>query len=553
MKGRDVFMESLLAHGVDAIFGNPGTTENPLLDSLTDYPSLTYYVALQESIAMSAASYHAQAKGAPSVVNLHVAPGLGNAIGMAFGALKANSPVLITAGQQDTRMRLRDPLLSYDLVEMAKPVVKWSAEPRTADEMGPILARAFKIAMTPPRGPVFISLPVDVMSNETHILATSNQGTLTPGPASAEQIAELADRLSKSSSPAIIAGDDVTTFNGFNSLVTIAEKCGACVFQEGIRVHSNFPSNHPNYMGRMPFHASAIKALLEKFDLVLLIGGQFFEELWIDTDDMIPKETEVIQIECSAKQLEQNFPVSYGIVADIEDTLNTLAKCIEGGGSSDQRNQAFIDNQKQAKTAETARLEAQWNNIPMSPSRAAREVANALPDNAIIVDESITNSGEVASAIEIQLPHQFYGGRGGGIGQGIAGAIGIQIAHPSSPVVCLSGDGSAMYSIQALWSAAHHDLPILFIIWANREYRVLKHNLDIYRSRYDSASNKPYPHMDLEHPIIDFVSIARGHGIEAKKIEDPEEIAPAVEKALSSKSATLLEIVISGKETNQPS
>jgi benzoylformate decarboxylase len=303
----------------------------------------------------------------------------------------------------------------------------------------------------------------------------------------------------------------------------------------------------------MPFHASAIKALLEKFDLVLLIGGQFFEELWIDTDDMIPKETEVIQIECSAKQLEQNFPVSYGIVADIENTLNTLAKCIEGGGSSDKRNQAFIDNQKQAKTAETARLEAQWNNIPMSPSRAAREVANALPDNAIIVDESITNSGEVASAIEIQLPHQFYGGRGGGIGQGIAGAIGIQIAHPSSPVVCLSGDGSAMYSIQALWSAAHHDLPILFIIWANREYRVLKHNLDIYRSRYDSASNKPYPHMDLEHPIIDFVSIARGHGIEAKKIEDPEEIAPAVEKALSSKSATLLEIVISGKEAKQPS
>ena len=143
MRGRQVFMESLMAHGVD-LFGNPGTTENPLLDSLIDYPSIKYYVALQESIAMSAASFYAQAKGLTSVVNLHVA-GLGNAIGMAFGALKANSPVLITAGQQDTRMRLREPLLSYDLVEMAKPVVKWSIEPRTADEMGPILSRAFKL------------------------------------------------------------------------------------------------------------------------------------------------------------------------------------------------------------------------------------------------------------------------------------------------------------------------------------------------------------------------------------------------------------------------
>jgi benzoylformate decarboxylase len=188
----------------------------------------------------------------------------------------------------------------------------------------------------------------------------------------------------------------------------------------------------------------------------------------------------------------------------------------------------------------------------MSPARAAREVASALPDDVIIVDESITNSGEVANAIDIHLPHRFYGGRGGGIGQGIAGAIGIQIAHPTSPVVCLSGDGSAMYSIQAIWSAAHHKLPILFIIWANREYRVLKHNLDIYRTRYDSASNKPYPHMDLEQPVIDFVSIAKGHGIDGEKIEDPEKVGPAISKALNSKSATLLEIVISGKEPKQP-
>ena len=328
MRGRQVFMESLVAHGVDAIFGNPGTTENPLLDSLIDYPSIKYYVALQESIAMSAASFYAQAKGLTSVVNLHVAPGLGNAIGMAFGALKANSPVLITAGQQDTRMRLREPLLSYDLVEMAKPVVKWSVEPRTADEMGPILSRAFKIAMTPPRGPVFVSLPVDVMSAETVVLAANTKGQLIPPSADLDQIQALADRLSKANAPAIIAGDDVTVYDGFDSLTKIAEITGATVFQEGIRVHNNFPNKHPNYQGRMPFHASAIRNLLSPFDLVLLVGGQFFEEVWFDAESMIPENVEVLQIESSAKQLEQNFSVSYGIVGHIGKTLKQLSQSL---------------------------------------------------------------------------------------------------------------------------------------------------------------------------------------------------------------------------------
>ena len=549
MRGRKVFMESLIAHGVDAIFGNPGTTENPLLDSLVDYPSIKYYVALQESIAMSAASFHAQAKGSASVVNLHVAPGLGNAIGMMFGALKANSPVLVTAGQQDTRMRLREPLLSYDLVEMAKPVVKWSAEPRTADEMGPILSKAFKIAMTPPRGPVFISLPVDVMSAETAVLVSTNRGQLVPPSADLDQIQGLAERLSRAGAPAIIAGDDVTVYDGFDSLTKIAEITGATVFQEGIRVHNNFPNNHPNYRGRMPFYASAIQNLLSPFDLVLLVGGQFFEEVWFDAENMIPESVDVLQIESSAKQLEQNFSVSYGIVGHIGKTLKLLSESLTSSEASSSRNQKLLGIREERERKENQ------NSIPaepspMHPSTAASEVIKALPTNAIVVDESITNSGEVANALNLSRPHQFYAGRGGGIGQGVAGAIGIQIAHPDKPVVCFSGDGSAMYSIQALWSASHHRLPILFIIWANREYRVLKHNLDIYRLRYDSASNNPYPHMDLEKPVIDFVAIAKGHGVDAERIDDPEKIQAAVKKAFESGSPNLLEITIAGKNEN---
>ena len=177
MRGRQVFMESLRAHGVQKIFGNPGTTENPLLDSLLDYPDVDYVVALHEGVAVSAASFYAHAAGRPAVVNLHVAPGLGNAIGAIYGALKARSPLVVTAGQQDTRMRLRAPLLGHDLVAMAAPVTKWAAEPASADEMGPLLQRAFKVASEPPAGPVFVALPINVMEQDTDIEPTTMGGT----------------------------------------------------------------------------------------------------------------------------------------------------------------------------------------------------------------------------------------------------------------------------------------------------------------------------------------------------------------------------------------
>ena len=207
MRGGQVFMESLLLHGVDCIFGNPGTTENPLLDRLIDYPQLPYYVALHEGIAVCAASFYAQASGRTAVVNLHVAPGLGNGIGMMYGALKAGSPMLVTAGQQDTRMRLDNPLLSHDLVAMAAPVTKFSAEPRSADEMGPLLRRAFKIANERPCGPVFIALPVDVMEQETRIPA-STAGRLLPATASATSIDAALALILGAANPCIVVGDD---------------------------------------------------------------------------------------------------------------------------------------------------------------------------------------------------------------------------------------------------------------------------------------------------------------------------------------------------------
>jgi benzoylformate decarboxylase len=180
--------------------------------------------------------------------------------------------------------------------------------------------------------------------------------------------------------------------------------------------------------------------------------------------------------------------------------------------------------------------------------RAMAEIRGALPHDAVVVDETITASLDLARSFDFQRPGDYFGGRGGGIGQGLAGALGVKLAHPDRPVVAISGDGSAMYSIQALWTAAHHDLAIVFVILANREYRVLKHNLDIYRQRFGALSNRGYPQMDLITPELDFVALAKGMGVAGERIENPDELGPAVARALASGRPQLIEAAIEGKK-----
>jgi benzoylformate decarboxylase len=553
MRGRQVFMDSLVAHGVDCIFGNPGTTESPLLDGLVDYPQIEYYVALHEGVAVCAASFYAKASKRNAVANLHVAPGLGNAIGMMYGALKANSPLIVTAGQQDTRMRLQDPLLSHDLVAMAAPVTKWSAEPQGADEMAPLMRRAFKIANDPPAGPVFVSLPIDVMEQETEIPAQSS-GELYQQPAPAAGVIDkLVDLILSSKDPAIVAGDDIAASGAHQALTDLAEQTGASVYLEGLRSQVSIANRHPHLRSWVGFEAGTIRQILSGHDLVMLIGGPFFEEVWFDAVSAIPEDTVAIQIEESPERLAYNFPLALGVVGQLGETLTLLNSTLRRSADADfraaseSRSQRLREQGEARREALDARLQALWDTTPMSPARAVHEIGRALPEDAVVVDESVTAVLDVAQSFRLEQPGDYYAGRGGGIGQGIAGALGVKVAHPDRTVVALSGDGSAMYSIQALWTAAHHQLDILFVILSNREYRVLKHNLDNYRQRFDARSDRPYPHMDLGHPVLGFAEMARGMGVQARLVSKPEELHPAVRDALSVQGPYLLDVVVSGK------
>ncbi|MGD9804964.1 MAG: thiamine pyrophosphate-binding protein [Hyphomicrobiaceae bacterium] len=553
MRGRQVFLQSLVAHGVERIFGNPGTTESPLLDSLAEYPSIRYVTALHESIALCAASYYAQASGKTGVVSLHVAPGLGNAIGMMYGALRAGSPMVVTAGQQDTRMRLNNPVLGHDLVAMAEPVTKWSVQVERADEMAPILRRAFKVANDGPPGPVFVALPIDVMEQETDITPREPASLWrTPKP-EPKAIAAITEALLAAERPVIVAGDDVARANATPDLVRLAEMVGASVWLEGLKLLMPFPTAHPSARLGLPLDAGAIRKALGSADMVLLIGGSFFEDVWYADGGPFPNGAKVAQIEANPERLAYGVAPDLGVVGSIRHAIAGLVSELDRAATADYRSAAKKRNKELAELKakenafQKARAEKAWDREPTSMPRVMAEIRDALPPRTIVVDESITASIDLARTLDFDGRGDYFGAKGGGIGQGIAGALGVAAASPKRPVLCISGDGSAMYAIQSLWTAAHVGLPIVFVILANREYRILKHNIDVYRQRFGITSQEPYAHMDLAGPPLGFVEMAAGMGVDATRVSKSSDIGAAIKAAFASGKLHVVEIAIEAK------
>jgi benzoylformate decarboxylase len=279
------------------------------------------------------------------------------------------------------------------------------------------------------------------------------------------------------------------------------------------------------------------------------VGGPFFEEVWYAPGSPFPPGCQVLQIEAAPSRLAYNFAVDAGVIANVDAALEALWLATTGvdGAAARARQEAFRAQKAADDATQKARVEKAWSRTPTSMARAMAEIRNGAPANVVVVDETITANLDLFKTFTFAGPGDYYSGRGGGIGQGVAGAIGVAVAQTRRPILCLSGDGSSMYSIQALWTAAHHDLPIVFVILANREYRVLKHNIDAYRQRFDVKSNKPYMHMDLTGPVLGFVDLAKGMGVAGTHVAKAEDIQGAVAAAFKSGKPHLIEIEIEGK------
>ncbi|MEO8715105.1 MAG: thiamine pyrophosphate-dependent enzyme, partial [Acetobacteraceae bacterium] len=489
---------------------------------------------------------YALASGGLAVVNLHVAPGLGNAMGMLYDAQKAGSPVLVTAGQHDQTFNFTEPLLWADLPRIAQPFVKWSHEVRRIEDLPRAIHRAAKTALAPPTGPVFLSLPGDVLnaSADIDMGAPSRVAPRTRG--DAEAIAQAAALLARAERPIIIAGDAVPQSGALAELVTLAETLGAPVYDEGMASRTMFPSSHPLYRGGFARLPAVIRGILQAYDLLLSVGGDLFTLSLPGQVESVPEGLAIVHLDTDPWEIGKNYAVKAGILGDPKATLPELTAAVQAAMTPGARTRAAgrLAEARAEGEAGVARLRAQAaaasERTPIQPLALMGAVAAMLPANAVVIDETVSSGAGLRRLLRSDDAQSFFGLRGGGIGWGLPAAIGVKLALPHRPVVALIGDGSAMYTIQGLWTAAHEKLGVVFVIINNSSYRILKQRANAMRQF--AAQTDRYVGMELDNPRIDYVAVAQGLGVEAHRARTIAEVRDLLAAGLLADGPTLIDV-----------
>jgi benzoylformate decarboxylase len=546
--GKQAFLEILKQEGVSVMFGNPGTTELPLMDGLAREPSIRYVLALQEATAIAMADGYAQASGGLAAVNVHVAPGLGNAMGMLYDAQKAGAPMLLTAGQHDQSFTATEPILWADLPPVARPFVKWATDVRRIEDLPRLVRRATKTALAHPTGPVFLSLPVDVL-NAVHDLDLGAATRVAPRIVGDRQAVDRAARLlAKAERPLIIAGDCVAHGDALAELVELAELIGCPVALEGVSSTCSFPFTHPLFAGALPRLGPEIYALLMRHDLVFSVGGDLFTLSLPSEIEPMPPGMTVVHLDVDPWELGKNYPAEVAILGDPKATLPELSEAVrrhtgaKGHPDAARRAEAARTAHEFARAELAGRAGSLDSAVPIAPISLVRALAAATPPDAVIVDEAISSSHGIRQFFRCADAKSFFALRGGGIGWGLPATLGIKLALANRPVVALVGDGSAMYTNQALWTAARELLAVVYVIFNNASYRILKQRTHALKGF--SAEDDVYVGMDLDRPLIDFVGLAKSLGVPGERVEKTPDVGPAVTRALKSGGPYLIDVRI---------
>ncbi len=548
LQGKAALLELLKQEGVQMMFGNPGTTELPLMDALAAEQDLRYILALQEAPAMAMADGYAQASGQCAVVNLHAAPGLGNAMGMLYDAQKAGSPILVTAGQHEQRFNFTEPLLWADLPTIARPFVKWSEEVRRLADLPRAIHRAIKTALAPPMGPVFLSLPGDILTASSELDLGSPSRVASGIRGDARAIGEAAAIIAKARNPVIIAGDAVTQGDALQELVALAETLGAPVYDEGMASRAMFPSSHPLYRGALVRLPEAIHGVLAQHDLLVSIGADLFTLSLPGDVESMPEGLAVVHLDTDPWELAKNYPETVSILGEPKTTLPDLVEAVLNARSDIETECAVkrLEHVRMEGAASLQKLHAMADAVsgrdPIHPLALMQAIGRILPGDAVVIDETVSSGTGLRRFLKSDDVHSFYGLRGGGIGWGLPAAIGVKLALPNRPVVALIGDGSAMYTIQGLWTAARENLRMVFIIINNYSYRILKQRTNAMKGLAAQTDN--YVAMDLDKPRIDFVSMARGLGLTAHKATMLSDLGDLLQQALVADGPTLIDVEV---------
>ena len=545
LSGRAAFVQLLASEGIEVMFGNPGTTELAIMQALGEQSTIRYVLGLQEAVVVAMADGYARASGRLAACNVHVAPGLGNAMGSLYNAKFYGSPVLLTAGQQEQGFGLTEPLLYDPLVPIAQPCVKWATEVTRIEDLPLIVRRAAKVALTPPTGPVFISLPGDILDASAALdLGKPTRVDAINRPSDAT-LSVLADTLLSAQSPIIIAGHELGTADAFGEAAALAEVLGAPVYQQSVPSAVHFLTDHPAYMGPVTRSQPQVRATLEAHDLLILLGADQLRMSVFHRTDPVPPGMRMVQISERAWELGKNYPVEMALNANVRETLTALLPILRARQDAEARQRAENrlaslaprnwQAKRQREVEEVGRL---IQTAPRDPRVMTLKLVENLAPDAVLVEEGLTSTASLLNVLPLRERRAFFGLASGGIGFAMAGAIGISLALPGRPIVAVIGDGSALYTIQALWTAAHLKLPITYVIANNRSYRILKDRMKALRGA------EFYQGMDFLDPPFDFVGLARSMGVSAARIDSPDALAIALREAQAAGEPRLLDVSV---------
>jgi benzoylformate decarboxylase len=515
---RDETLQVLRHRGMSTIFGNPGSTE---LGLLAELPSdFRYVLALHESVAVAMADGFAQASGRPAFVNLHSACGVGNAMGSVVNAFHNRAPLVITGGNQDRRQLHIEPFLFARSVELMAPYVKRSEEPVRAQDVPAAIDRAWALAQTPPRGPVFVSVPADDWDGATGGDAPSGLGggVRSGGGVDDATLEELVARLTASQAPAIVVGAGADRDGAWGELTLLAERLAAPVWAAPQAGRIGFPEDHPQYRGHLAPGYASLAAQLAEADLALVLGAPVFAYLPYEPGARpVPDIVHVTDDPDEAARA----PSALSVVANVRAVAQALLERLP----------------IRAEAQVARRLEPCEPSLsePIAPAFLMAVLAEVLAPGAVLVEEAPSHRNDLRRHVQIRRPGSFFACASGGLGFAMPAAVGIKLAQPARDVVCLVGDGSALYAPQALWSAVQLRTPVTFIVVNNARYAILESV-----ARFADLRGVP----SLELPGVDFLALARSFGCGATRVTDPHRLRPAVEAAIAGEEAALIEVVV---------
>jgi benzoylformate decarboxylase len=505
------------------IFGNPGSTELPMLAEFPD--DFRYVLGLQEAVAVGMADGFAQASGRPTHVNLHTAPGVGNGMGAIFNAQANHSPLVVTAGQQvRAHITMQANLTNRDATRVVHPFVKWSFEPPRAQDVPQALARAIHTASLSPRGPAFVSLPMDDWTEEAepesqHVVERTSAPRSAPDP---DAIRSLAERLEGASNPVLVAGPDIDASGGWDDAVALAERQKLPVFASpapgGGRL--GFPEGHPLFQGVLPPAIGPVAETLKGRDLILVIGSSVFPYYPYIPGPLLPEAAALVAITSDPDEAAR-APMGDVILADPGLALRALL--------------AEVGEANRAEPTPLPEPSAGDETDPLTPTMVHSTLAQVFPDDGIVVLESPSSTLALRNQLRLSRSGSYYFGAGGGLGFGLAAAIGVQLAQPDRPVVCVLGEGSAQYAITGFWTAAAYDVPVTFLVLQNEEYSILKWFADV-----EEVTGAP----GLDLPGLQVTQVAEGYGVSSKRVAGRDELHGALEAAIGSSKPELVEVPV---------